>query len=713
MKEELSLTKRLSKRINQAKDHWSAQYNRVSNHLKYASGDMWDSNIKKARDEDDRPSMVVNLVKPKINKIVNPMRINKVGMRVELPSKQLAVLVNDKLRSIEKKSRADEGYQVAFECAVTSGIGWVHVILDYLNDETTDVEPRIKGVVNPTSVFLDPYSEEMDGSDAMWGFIMSYIDKDIAEDEYGEISETNSPDEQIADGSMYGDWLVPDNSVAEMIFYEIVEEELTRYFFAGGEYMTEGDEDFNEEMKDQAENERKIRKRKLICYKFIGGKEVDKTEFDCNYIPLIPVYGDRILTAGESDIKFAGQVHWNKDLNDMFNFYKSSELELVTNAPKNPWVAEESSIENYEDDWAESNTRPKGVLKYRSIVRNGVQVPAPFRADNVAQTQSIVQASNQAIADMDITSGVSQAMMGGGVGAGVESAMAILTKESSAEVTTAQYIDNLSLSLEQICRVVLNLLTYASDVDREESMVTENGQMYSLETNFKEILTPKLMSQLDVSVHGGSAYEGRRKEAMASMLSLGQMHPQGVGIVADLIAKNMDHPISDEASKRFELALPEGMKPEQGDNPPDPRATALLQQAQQDMEQMQMQMEQINEQSNYWKGLAEQLNTQLTDNNKDREVDLIEKQMDSETKLAVEQMKQTGANERELAKINAEQEKQNKDIMAKVMGDTQQMSRTPAEDIVPQMAGEVTPMNPDVIEEVSFGDDSVIDEVEF
>lgn len=714
MNEKETLVKRLSKRIEQAKSHWSEQYNRVSQDLKFNSGDQWDEQVKKTRDEDDRPSMVVNITRPKVNRIVNAMRINKVGMSVKLPDKKTAELLNDKLRSIEVRSRASEGYQVAFECGVSAGIGWLHVILDYLNDESNDVEPRIKGVVNPTSVFIDPFSEEIDGSDAMWGFIMNYIDKDIAEDEYGDLDQVGSNDESITDGEMYGDWVMPDNSVAELIFYEVIEEEVTRYFFDGGEYITDDDEDFDSELASLADEERKIRKKTLKCYKFIGGKKVDETEFDCQYIPLIPLYGDRILTAGESDIRFAGQVHWNRHLNEMLNFYKSSELELVTNAPKNPWVAEESSIENYEDDWAESNTRPKGVLKYRSIVRGGVAVAPPFRADNVAQTQSIVQASNQAIADMDLTSGVNQSMMGAQEGGGVQSALSIITKENTAEISTAQYSDNLIVSIEQTCRIVLALLSYSSDTDREESMLTSKGDMYSINTSFKEILTPRVLSMLDVEVHGGSAYEGRRKEALGSVLSLAELHPTGVPIIADLIAKNLDHPVADEASKRFEAMLPPEIQVDEGDTPPDPRAMKVLQQAQAQMQEMEMQMQAINEQANYYKGLAEQLNTQLVDNQKDRETDLIEKQMDSETKLALEQMKQTGANARELAKINADQEKQNKDIMASVMKESQVESRTPAEDIVPPMQGKVEPMNPEIIDEVSFEEGGdIIDEVTF
>ena len=52
-------------------------------------------------------------------------------------------------------------------------------------------------------------------------------------------------------------------------------------------------------------------------------------------------------------------------------------------------------------------------------------------------------------------------------------------------------------------------------------------------------------------------------------------------------------------------------------------------------------------------------------------------------------------------------------MMADVLGADQVMSRTPAEDIVPRMAGEVTPMNPDVIDEVEFESNGAIDEVDF
>jgi hypothetical protein len=707
--EDMTLEQKITKKIQQAQDEWSEQYDRLAQHLKFASGDQWEENVLEARTEDERPSMVVNIIKPKINRIVNPYRINPLGMSVKLPDKEVATLLNDKLRSIESKSRASEAYEVAFECAVTGGIGWIHVMLDYLNDETTDVEPRIKGIVNPTSVFIDPYAEQMDGSDAKWGFIINYVDKEWAEEEYGDFDENTETQSAVKNFEMYANWDMPDNACPELMFYELKEDEFTRYFMADGTFVDEGSEEYTDEVKEFAVNEREIRKKTLHCYKYIGGKKVDEKEFDCNYIPLVPVFGDRILSAGQSRVKFAGQVHWNQDLQKMFNFYKSSELELVTNAPKNPWIAEEDSIENHDDDWAESNTRPKAVLKYKSVVKGGQQVSPPFRADNQAQTQSVIASANQAIADMDITSGVNQSMMGDQGVNQVQSGLALLTKENAGEVTTAQYVDNLSVSIEQTCRVVLNMLTYASDVERSESMINEDGLMYSIDTKWSEVITPQIMNELEVSVEGGSAYEGRRKEALGSLLALGEAHPQGISLVADLIASNLDHPVSDQASERFNKALPPEIRGNDENQPEDPRAVAMLQQAQQQMDEMQMQMAQVVEQANYYKGLAEQLNTQLVDNQKDRETDLAEKQIDSQTKIAVERMKQEGADRRELAKIQADANKQNKDIASEIMKESQITQRTDADDIVPQMQGRVEPMNPI---EVDFNEEDTT-EVDF
>ncbi len=705
----MTLEQRITKKIQQAQDEWSEQYNRLAKHLKFASGDQWEPSVLEARNEDKRPSLVVNIVKPKINRIVNPYRINPLGMSVKLPDKEVATLLNDKLRSIESKSRASEAYEVAFECAVTGGIGWIHVMLDYLNDETTDVEPRIKGIVNPTSVFIDPYAEQMDGSDAKWGFIINYVDKEWAEEEYGYFDEKTETESAVKNFEMYASWDMPDNACPELMFYELKEDEFTRYFLNDGDFVDEGSEEYTDEVKESSINERMIRKKTLHCYKYIGGKKVDEKEFDCNYIPLIPVFGDRILSAGQSRIKFAGQVHWNQDLQRSFNYYKSSELELITNAPKNPWIAEEDSIENYDDDWAESNTRPKAVLKYRSVVKGGQQAPAPFRADNQAQTQSVINSANQAIADMDITSGVNQSMMGDQAINQVESGLALLTKENAGEVTTAQYVDNLSVSIEQTCRVVLNMLTYSSDVERSESMINDEGLMYSIDTQWSEVITPQIMNELEVSVEGGSAYEGRRKEALSSLMALGQAHPQGVSLIADLVASNLDHPVSDQASERFNKALPPEIRGGDENQPEDPRAVAMLQQAQQQMDEMQMQITQVVEQANYYKGLAEQLNTQLVDNQKDRETDLAEKQIDSQTKMAVERMKQEGADRRELAKIQADANKQNKDLASEIMKGDQITKRTDADDIIPQMQGKVEPMNPI---EVDFGEEDVT-EVDF
>ena len=137
-------------------------------------------------DRPNRPNLVSNQTLTICNRVVNAVRKNPFGINVSTDNQDVTELIQSKVRQIEYESRASESYENAFECAVIGGIGYYYITTEYLSDEDLDQKVSIKTIIDPTSVLLDPYGEEVDGSDVNWGFIRNYIDRDTACEEHGD-----------------------------------------------------------------------------------------------------------------------------------------------------------------------------------------------------------------------------------------------------------------------------------------------------------------------------------------------------------------------------------------------------------------------------------------------------------------------------------------------------------------------------------------------
>jgi hypothetical protein len=70
------------------------------------------------------------------------------------------------IRSIEYRSKAVDAYSTAIYHQVESGIGYVRVETDYVDEQSFDLDLWIRRVPDPRSVYMDPDCKSYDKSDA-------------------------------------------------------------------------------------------------------------------------------------------------------------------------------------------------------------------------------------------------------------------------------------------------------------------------------------------------------------------------------------------------------------------------------------------------------------------------------------------------------------------------------------------------------------------
>ena len=235
---------RVQRRLGSMSAYHSATYEYIEEQLRFNSGEQWDEEVQAQRTRAGMPSLVIPLTNSYIKRVCNPLLMHPVGMNVETDDEGLTELISGVVREIEEESRSREAYEQAHQDQVTAGLGWIRIGTDYEDDDSLNQKITVNIVRNPLNIYIDPLSEQSDGSDAQFGVFMSYLDEDAVKEEYGDDYgvETSGID-------MYSQWerSIPDNTVPEVIYYEIVNTKVDKFFYQDGS-TSEEEEDPRDEV---------------------------------------------------------------------------------------------------------------------------------------------------------------------------------------------------------------------------------------------------------------------------------------------------------------------------------------------------------------------------------------------------------------------------------------------------------------------------------
>jgi hypothetical protein len=193
------------------------------------------------------------------------------------------------------------------------------------------------------------------------------------------------------------------------------------------------------------------------------------------------------------------------------------------------------------------------------------------------------------------------------------------------DTSTYHFIDNLARSIRQTGRILVDLIPHIYDTDRyvrllwedestEEARLVpgmqnrQDEELQQIRQTAKRIADPTT-GRYDITVSAGPSYQTKRQEAAESMMQFMQAMPETSQVVADLIAKAMDWPGSDEIAKRLKKTLPPGIaEDEDGEQqqPQQPPSPELIK-AQQDfqVEQAKLQQEAQEKQREHERKVAE------------------------------------------------------------------------------------------------------------
>lgn len=590
-----------------ASAYFHDEITRMKNDREFAGGQQFNDNDTANRG-DGRAEVPYNFVSNYINAIVNPFKKSPYSINVTAKIdevKPMARALQKKIKDIESVSNSKFAIHNALKNAVTTGYGYAYVTTDIDDiDEDAAVDIKIYPVLDSTMVIPDIAAKENDGSDSEQMAIIEYLKVQRAKQLFGDdvVGDLRRRSPFVGD---FGEtWRSPEGSLA-----------LVTYF----------------KRKRTAIPGRNGKKVTVEFYKMIGDSVVASGEIDCPYIPIVAFKGEDLFRKGQQIT--VGIVDKAKYPQKTINYAQSQLRERLAKTPKNIFLADKDAIEGNEEYYENMDKSFNPILKYNSTGDGGKIITPPQRIDNSVVTGDLSSIIDSNVNYMSLIIGMPATGLTGTVGQN-ETAESVLMRSRSSESNQSHYYENAKSSVKHIGRI---LMYFIKQMEPELQTLT-----------FKD---------LDITVNDGPELITTKIEQRKDLLALQQTLPDNMKpLVGYRIAKSLDVDDSEVLSKEIYAMLPPELKPNLAE---DPQAKAI-------MDEMSTQIDTINQQSQMKDNVIAQLQNTVLALQEDSQAKILIAQMDNQTKLQLEAMKQDGQNKRLGAELVTDADKTTAEMEAKL-----------------------------------------------
>lgn len=560
------------------------------------AGEQWPPHVKRQRELDGRPCLTINRLPAFAKQVTNDARQNRPAIKChpvgDDANQETAEILDGLIRNIEYTSDAEVAYDTALEHAVYGGFGYFRINTRYAYEDQWDQDLAIERISNPLSVYGDDKSTAADSSDWNKCFVTEMLSDAEFEARWGKDADKASfeADSRDRDALWYEEGKV---RVAEWWTREEATVDLLK--LSDGTVMLQPEflklQDFLHAQGITVVGTRKTKTHK-VRQRIISGCDVlEDNDWAGKYIPIVPVYGDEVLIEGKRT--FVSLIRFAKDSQMMFNFWRTASTELVALAPKTPFIGPAGAFNSDHDKWATANTVSHPYIEYDGPVAPQRQ---PFAGPPAGALQEAMNASD----DMKSIMGIYDASLG--ARSNETSGRAIMARQREGDVSTFNFIDNLSRAIRHAGRILVDMIPRVYNTERIIRVIHEDGSNKSVPINqpfnpqqyrepdedpTQEIegmvkVFDLTAGKYDITCEAGPSYSTKREEAAIQMTEFVRAFPPAAQLIGDLIAKNQDWPGADDIAKRLKAMLPPQL---QGANP-------QAQQLQQQMQQMDAQARQ-------------------------------------------------------------------------------------------------------------------------
>lgn len=571
------LHKEMLTRHQYARDYWRDQYRLAEEDMEFAfmPDTQWDEWMAQSRV--GRPMYTVNKLRQAMKQITNDQRQNRPQAKVravEDSDADLAEIRQGLIRNIDQTSEADRARDTAFQFAVGGGYGVWRVNYSYEDDGGFDMVIRKEEISNPYTVVFDPAAKAKDRRDARFAFVDSSWARSAFREKWpdaklvsvDDCSETNK------------NWFQEEDVTVSEYWYKTSETYTLVLMSNGASYDESEIADVMDEMAQAGITVQRSRKatREKVWQCIVSGAEIleGPNEWAGRFIPLVPVWGE-ILNLGGKET-FFGAVRFGKDAQRMYNYERSTFIEVLSDQPYSPFMAPAESIAGYEGQWNNLKTKRPPVLLYKS----NPELPnagKPSREPTAQFPAALAQAAAISSDDIKAATGIYDASLG--ARSNETSGRAILARQREGDVANFDYIDNLSYAMKYDFEITNDLITKIYDTERQIRIIGEDGAekvirvnqaVLDQQTGREVTLNDLSQGRYDIAVTVGPSYTTQRMEAAEAMMQLAN-DPSPLGMVAKYgFIKSLDMPGLEDVRKAARRIVVQAglLEPEEGDEAP-------------------------------------------------------------------------------------------------------------------------------------------------
>lgn len=599
--EEVSIVKRAKRRFTQC-ENWEAQARiRFEYDYKFANGDshnkyQWDNDLVLSRELEDKPCLTINKTRQHNLMIINDAKQNKPGVRIRPVGDEAtyegAQIYQELVYHIEYISNAENVYDSATTWQVEAGWGYWRIVTDYISDNSFDQEIYIRRIKDPRSVYIDPNINEVDGSDARFGFIFEDVPKELFKAHYpkwaligGSTTLGNSNDMWVAQDYV---------RVAEYFYKEEKKDKLVTFIMNGNQVLkrkSELDETENLLYKEIKKNkniwasyefkERNIITDAITWCKIAGDRIIDQKDWIGKYIPIVRLMGTETVIDGVWDCK--GHTRALINAQQMYNYNTSANVEFGALQTKAPYVAATAAVEGYEEYYKTANRINYSYLPYNAYDDDGNAIPPPQRQVPPQPSPAYVQQLQIANNEMMMASGQYQAQFGENENA--KSGVAINARQRQGDRATYHFIDNQAIAIRYTGKILIDLIPKVYDTPRVKKITAQDGTRMNVTIDTKakpgyqnntdpdnpqmdngqkvlDIIFNPNFGMYDIQADTGPSFATKRMETAQNLLELARVDKNLMQIGGDIVFKNLDFAGAEIIAGRYANAIPPNLKGE-------------------------------------------------------------------------------------------------------------------------------------------------------
>ena len=552
--------------------------------LEFYNGSQWsESYLRQARLK-KAPAITENRLPVFVSQVENSIRQQEMSITAgaldEAASTDTAEIFTGLIRAVEQDSRAKSQYIQAAGAsgALVPGFGFLKVELEPTYPGSNQMKPIIKAARDPFKVICDPSWMEPDASDASYWFEF----EDYTEKSFKRLfpkAQFTSINDFMIDGAATPEWL-PGGSIRVARFWYKEEDVKIDYLLEDGTIVTDlVEEDKSASSKFEIDSENMLlvdtesgqsrpvlRNRQVLGCRIkwcdlTGAEILDEGDWIGDYMPFAMVPGTVSIVNGKKTVR--GMIRFAKDSQVMLNYINVSMAKRLSSSNKAPWLLSPRHIkgDGIKKMWdAAANGEEFGYLLANDIDEKGNPITTPpIRADQTAQIQDLVVAGQAYEDKLKNTLGIYDA--GLGATPNEQSGVAIQTLAQQGQNANYHFGDNLVRSLQQIGKILINLLPRVYDAPTAARIINAEGESKSVLLNalFQENGETKQYNLAEgvygITVNVGPAHANQKQAAIQQMLELARVNPNITPFIQDLIAGAMDFPGKDLVAARLKKVL--------------------------------------------------------------------------------------------------------------------------------------------------------------